>query len=201
MKGVYEKQVFIDAFEFGDIDALVEKVKEIDPGFASKTVCFSGNRPAHLPWKTNEDCDIYEEFKSSFIKLIDKLIDAGYRHFISGMALGFDLIAAETILELKEIKKVKITLECAIPCIGQTDRWNTASKTRYRRVLERADKVTLVSDKSYYTGCFAKRNEFMVNRSDLVVALNFSQSGGTVSTINYALKKDKAIIVIGDNRV
>ena len=47
--------------------------------------------------------------------LIVRMIEEeGVTHFISGMAQGVDLYAAEIVLELKE-QYPQITLECAIP--------------------------------------------------------------------------------------
>ena len=62
-----------------------------------------------------------------------------------------------------------------------------------RRILKKADSVTLVSER-YTPECMLKRNRYMVDKSDLVIAVfNGIKSGGTWYTINYAQKKNKTI--------
>ena len=60
----------------------------------------------------------------------------GYKHFITGMALGSDMICAEIILELKK-KHSNIELECAIPCTNQTEKWFGESLKRYQKNMQR----------------------------------------------------------------
>lgn len=70
---------------------------------------------------------------------------------------------------------------------------NTDRET-YARILERADKVTYVSDK-YTNFCMQKRNQYMVDHSDIVFAFwnENKTSGGTYNTIQYAKKKNKQL--------
>ena len=161
-------------------------------------VCFTGNRPVSLPWKYNEDCELFLTFKTSFSNLIKALIENGARYFITGMAMGFDMIAAEVVLELKK-DYPEVKLESAIPCMNQYKGWNESYKKRYNQILERADKVTYLTDKNYFDGCFHVRNRYMVDKSDLVLACSFSSGGGTVSTIKYALSKNKNLIIVSKN--
>ena len=51
-------------------------------------------------------------------------------HFISGMAMGVDIFAAEAVLKLKE-KYPQIKLECAIPCETQANKWSEGWRNRY----------------------------------------------------------------------
>ena len=83
------------------------------------TACFTGHRPQKLPWKFNEQDERCIEMKKKLKNEIIKSIESGYTSFISGMALGFDIICAEIILELKEIYP-NIRLICALPCKDQT---------------------------------------------------------------------------------
>ena len=118
----------------------------------------------------------------------------GVTDFISGMALGVDLDFAETVLKLR--KKYAITLECALPCPEQAAKWDKKAKSRYEKILRKADIVTLVSDK-YDSQCMLKRNRYMVDKSGLVIAVfNGIESGGTWYTMNYAKKEHKTIEII-----
>ena len=51
-------------------------------------------------------------------KEVKKLVENGVEIFYNGMAMGFDLIAAETVLSLKK-KYPLIKLVACVPCYGQ----------------------------------------------------------------------------------
>ena len=118
----------------------------------------------------------------------------GIINFISGMAVGVDLDFAETVVKLKN--DFPITLECAIPCPNQTLNWYDKDKLRYDSILKRADNVKLVSER-YTAECMLKRNRYMVDKSELIIAVfNGIKKGGTWYTINYAKKENKVIVLI-----
>lgn len=187
---------------FQDLISGKDYFSEIQSVFLAKgyIVCFTGNRPASLPWKFNEDCELFLAFKNSLYNLIKSLIENGARYFITGMAMGFDLIAAEVVLELKSIYP-EVKLECAIPCMNQCKGWIEGYKKRYNKIIESSDKVTYLTDKNYFEGCFHVRNRYMVDKSDLVLACSFSTGGGTASTIKYASSKNKNLIIISKNKI
>ncbi|MGN1099694.1 MAG: DUF1273 domain-containing protein, partial [Christensenellales bacterium] len=65
-----------------------------------------------------------------------------------------------------------------------------------RRLLSVADKVTYVSDR-YTLSCMQKRNEYMVDESDMLLAVwNGIEKGGTFNTVAYARKKGIGIEII-----
>lgn len=158
--------------------------------------CFTGHRPSQLPWGYNEYGIRFKFFKFRLKRVIMKCIKQNYKHFISGMALGVDIIAAEIVLELKS-HHPDITLECALPCKNQSEKWNDESILRYINVLSLADKVTLVSESLYFNGCMAKRNRYMINHSNRIIAIyNGKKHGGTYQTINMAKIANKEIVII-----
>lgn len=83
-------------------------------------ICFTGHRPNSLPWKNNEKSLKFLLFKAKIKRVILKQIKNNYKYFITGMALGSDIICAELILFLKQ--KYNLFLECAIPCKDQTNK-------------------------------------------------------------------------------
>lgn len=123
---------------------------------------------------------------------IKKLIDEGYTYFISGMAEGADLDFAVCVNEFSK-ENDNIFLEAAIPYpIKETKK---ESEYSYKRkiVLNYYKKITPVSP-SYYNGCMQKRNRYMVDNSDLVMAVwNGKEEGGTWDTIKYARRRGKTI--------
>jgi len=139
--------------------------------------CFTGHRPEklHLP----ED-----KIKALLSAAIKQAIHDGFTTFISGMARGIDIWAAELVLEERK-KNDAIKLVCASPLVGFERSWNEQEKQTYHSIIEKADYVKYVSD-HYFRACFQVRNEWMVDRSNRVIAVFNGEKGGTLNTINYA---------------
>ena len=159
-----------------------------------KSCCFTGYRPSKFPFELTDDNGEFKKFENKLVDAIFSLPDEECFTFYCGMAMGFDIIAAETVLLLRETyKKAKISLVCVIPFIEQAASFSEEWKERYDGVLEQADEIILLSDK-YYNGCYRKRNEFMVDNSDFVVTWFDGKSGGTRNTLAYANRNAKRII-------
>ena len=122
-------------------------------------------------------------------RLSNAVLDAyghGIRNFISGFAIGFDMMAAEAIVSLKR-SYPDITLIAAIPFKGQASRFSFHDRKRYDRLLEAADELIVLSD-SYYPRCFLDRDEFMVSHSSRLIAYyDGREKGGTFYTIRKAM--------------
>ncbi len=124
---------------------------------------------------------------------ISEAYDHGIRNFISGFALGIDLMAAQLVQSLK-CNLPRISLTAAIPFKGQAERYNIYDKRVYRRLLELADKVIVLSD-CYYPRCFLDRDEFMVeNASYLIAYYDGREKGGTYYTVKKARARGIPII-------
>jgi uncharacterized phage-like protein YoqJ len=120
-----------------------------------KTCCFTGHRniPSYLT----------DRIRKAVADEVGKLISLGYDTFISGGALGFDLIAAEAVIDLKE-KYPWIKLVFAIPCYGHDQKWSTNERLRLSVLYRYSDDVIFVSD-DYSSGCMLKRNRYMADNS------------------------------------
>ena len=125
---------------------------------------------------------------------IEKAIQRGYTTFLCGMALGFDTLCAETVLDLKK-KYGTIKLIAALPCKTQDIKWADRDRKRYKKILKKADGIRCIYDE-YTEGCMLERNRYMVNNSSLMIALFSGLSGGTKSTIDYARSQGLEIIII-----
>lgn len=124
---------------------------------------------------------------------ISEAYDHGIRNFISGFALGIDLVAAQLVQSLK-CNLPGISLTAAIPFEGQAERYNIYDKRVYGRLLELADKVIVLSD-CYYPRCFLDRDEFMVeNASYLIAYYDGREKGGTYYTVKKARARGIPII-------
>lgn len=145
-----------------------------------KKCCFSGRR--------NLSSEQEELAVSKLKKEIEKLINEGYTHFTSGMAKGIDLIAAKIVIEQKK-KNKHLILEAAVPYEGRL-------KSKDDEVLNEADSV-YIAEQEYSPQCFFKRNQYMVDNSDLLIAVwDEIKSGGTYYTIKYAKQKNKIVTVL-----
>lgn len=126
---------------------------------------------------------------------IIKAIERGYTAFISGMAIGFDMICAETVFDLKkEYPQLKII--GALPCKTQDSKWSDRDRQRYRKLLEKLDKVRCIYDEYIGAECMRERNKYMVDNSSLLIALYNGKRGGTKSTIDYAKAQGIDIVII-----
>ncbi len=161
----------------------------------NKTCCFTGYRPQKLPFGFDED-DIRCKMLKQILRkdIIHMIEDFGVTHFISGMALGVDTFAAEIVLEMKA-KYPQVQLECAIPHETQSKHWPELSRNRFFDLVSRCDTETLLQTQ-YTTDCHQRRNRYMVDQSDYVIAVWDGQAGGTESTVRYARKCKKNVLVI-----
>lgn len=157
------------------------------------TCCFTGHRSQKLPWGFDESDSRCVAMKEWLRAEIVRAIDRGYIYFISGMALGFDIICAEMILALKE-KYPQIKLIGAIPCMDQGELWSDTQKARYKKALLQCDGVKCLYD-TYKAGCMIERNDYMLDNSSLVIALYDGRGGGTGYTVKKALTLGKEVRV------
>lgn len=140
--------------------------------------CFTGHRPNGLKrpgWLVKMDLE----------KEIKKAINDGFTVFISGMAQGVDIWAAQIVLKLRE-KGEPIKLICACPFDGFEDRWDKKWQQQYKEILAAADLVRYICP-GYSRSCFQVRNEWMVDHSARVIAVFNNVPGGTFNTIEYAI--------------
>lgn len=101
---------------------------------------------------------------------------------ISGMAQGWDTAWALAALNLD------IPLTAAVPFEDQTFVWPAEAQRRWRRILDRAQRVVVVSPGPYAAWKMQRRNEWMVDNCDQVCALwDGSNCGsGTANCVKYA---------------
>ena len=149
-----------------------------------KTCVFNGYRPSKMPWGYDESDARCAEFRFRLREALEYLIGQGYTDFLSGGALGFDLMAARIVLSLRE-KYPWVRLVMVIPFDGQADKWSREQRGRWLEIIEASDRVIHLSH-SYDKGVFFRRNHYMVDHADLLLAAYDGQPGGTASTIAYA---------------
>lgn len=149
--------------------------------------CFTGHRPEKLAapeWQIKRELE----------REIRQAIADGLDVFITGMARGVDIWAAEIVLNLRD-SGMPIRLMCASPFDGFERSWNEEWQQRYRQIMASADH-TLFICKGYSRSCFQIRNEWMVNHSARVIAVFNGEKGGTKNTIEYSKLSKVPIICI-----
>lgn len=153
-----------------------------------KTCCFTGHRkiPANLRALIAVEIE----------KRIVELIDQGYIIFETGGALGFDTVAAQVVLRVRN-RYPYIRLVLVLPCRNQTDGWGEHYRRMYDYILNAADNVIYTSE-VYTKGCMYKRNRRLVDDSSVCICWLKRLSGGTMYTVNYAKENGVKIINIVD---
>ena len=153
-----------------------------------KTVCFTGHRKIPPEQVTT----LSRRLKQVLIELIE----AGNLYFGAGGALGFDTIAAQTVLDLRtEYPQIKLIL--VLPCLSQTRGWSERDIEIYDDIKSKADKVVYTSQE-YTQGCMHKRNRHLVDNSSTCVCYLTERIGGTAYTVDYAHKNNLTVINLGE---
>lgn len=142
-----------------------------------KTCCFTGHRV--IP--KSEMSSLRKNLTSTLRSLIS---EGGIQYFGYGGALGFDMLCAECVLELKN-EFPHISLILVAPCADQCKGWHESEILRYESLKAQADKAVCLAQK-YYNGCMQKRNRHLVDSSSVCVSYKRRQTGGTAYTVKYA---------------
>ena len=154
----------------------------------NRTVCFTGHRK--IPPERMDT--LARRLKAILIDLIEN----GYQYFGAGGALGFDTLAAQTILELKaDYPHIKLIL--VLPCLSQADGWSSHDQDIYEHIKTAADKVVYTS-REYSKGCMHKRNRHLVDNSSTCVCYLTENTGGTAYTVEYAKKMNLVVINVAE---
>lgn len=151
-----------------------------------KTCCFTGHRiipPEVLP-----------KLSSELESTLHILIQNGICYFGTGGALGFDTLAAETVLQFKT-QYPHIRLILVLPCLDQTKGWPPESIQHYQSILRNADKVVYTSQ-YYFRGCMHQRNRHLVDCSSICIAYCNRSTGGSAYTVRYAQRQGLKVIYL-----
>lgn len=137
--------------------------------------------------------------RRALMREMERLSDEGFTDFLSGGAMGFDLLAAELTLELRELRP-EVRLLMILPCPGQDARWPEEERRRYAEVLSRADLVRYTSDR-YYGGCMLARDRTLAEAADCCLCYMTRGNSGTAYTVRRALLRDVPVINLAEEAV
>ena len=124
-------------------------------------------------------------------RVVKDLVINGYDRFLCGMAVGFDLKAAQAVLELKGFYDIQLV--ACLPCVNQAEKYSAKNKKLYEEILYYCDDF-VVMEPEYVRGCMQERDRYLVDNCDVLVSILRKNSGGTHYTVEYARKQNKKII-------
>ena len=153
-------------------------------------IAVTGHRPNKL-WGYDYSHPSYVNMRNYFKTFLK---NANCEVAISGMALGVDTVFALAVLDLKE-EGYPIKLLCALPCLNQDCKWVEESRVLYHKILGRADEIAYITQETYTPECMQKRNEYMVDECNVLLAIWNRTSGGTANCVRYGVFKKKDIVI------
>ena len=141
---------------------------------------FTGHRPVSLPGKYSEHTE------RALMSTADSIL-ARYKpeKVVSGMALGWDTAVAQSAINRG------ISLIAAVPFESQSSKWPRTSQDRYQKLLDRANQIEIISSGNYSLQAMQLRNQWIVDRCDLLMALWHQDKSGTKNCVDYALAINK----------
>lgn len=120
-----------------------------------------------------------------------RLADRGVTEFFAGGARGFDMLAAEAVLELRQTLPVHLHL--ILPCPEQDAKWSAPLRERYRSILNAADSVCYIADE-YDKSCMRLRNDALVESAAYCICYQQRETGGTAYTVRKARRAGLEVI-------
>lgn len=152
-----------------------------------KCACFTGHRILSR--------DERAELRVTLRLELLRLINLGYTTFLAGGALGFDTVAEQEVLRLKNEISEEIKLVLVLPCRDQDLNWRERDSAVFHALRRSADEV-IYTGETYERGCMFVRNRYLVDHSS--VCLYFlrerAERGGTAYTVRYAERKGLKMI-------
>ncbi len=168
-----------------------------------RTCCFTGHRRKDLPDGGRESSPAMQTLRRLTEENIRIFMSAGVDTFITGMSSGFDILAADILMNTPDIAP-KIKLICAVPYIGQNKEMKTENERRiYSQAAEKAW-CTVVFFGKYTDGCYKIRNQFMVNCSSAIIGYLRSRdltASGSAQTLRMAQKNSLAALMIYKDQI
>lgn len=181
------------------------------------SIAFSGHRPNNknmggYNYNSPKNLAIKKEIRHKVIELINSTRENKFTFYCGG-ALGIDQMTFQIIEDIKyytlKLNNIEINLVLAMPFKEQDKAWfSQESKDELKREQEIANKVVLVdtlenykikghTEGIYYPAKMQKRNMYMCDNSDIVIAVwDGTKKGGTYNCIKYAQKLERRIIQI-----
>jgi uncharacterized phage-like protein YoqJ len=118
--------------------------------------------------------------------MVEEVITQGAEKFLLGGYGGFDRMAAGVVWELK-IKYPQIQSVLVLSYLNRTIPQNQYDETTYPPFETVPKRYAII-----------KRNQWMVDQSDVVIAYVTHSWGGAAKTLDYAKRRQKTILNYGE---
>lgn len=149
-------------------------------------ICGTGHRPNKLGGYSSEVLTRLVDCATAYIKRKQPT------RIISGGALGWD-----TALAIASIR-LQVPLTVAVPFRDFDIKWQQPDRERFFKILKKCDEIVFVDRESdfkyivpgsvrdiYHISKLQKRNMWMVDHADKIVALHDGSTGGTNNCLVY----------------
>ena len=133
----------------------------------------------------------YARLDSLLSRAIEYVYSEGCREFYTGGALGFDTMAAKKLIAYR-ITHNDVRLIVVVPCENQAEKWSSKAKEVYDFILANADEVVFCSEQ-YTKDCMKRRNEYLVEVCDVLIAYSGRAMSGSAQTVRMATAKGKTV--------
>ena len=117
--------------------------------------------------------------------------EEGCRNFYTGGAIGFDTMAARKLISFR-ISHRDVKIIVAVPCKDQDAKWTDAQKDDYAFILSNADEIIFISE-DYTADCMKKRNEYLADVCDILIAYSSRARSGSGQTVRMAKERGKEV--------
>lgn len=167
---------------------------------------FTGHRPPKLGGY-NISTEPYRILQRDLEDYIAKQLE--HYHTVvghSGLALGGDTIWSKAILAMKERFPDRVKFHAEIPMLEQAEAWfrktdidfwhEQVRKADYQTVYGSLKGLTNPERKKMASVYLNKRNEGMLDHSDVLLALWDGSSGGTGNAVAYGRRTNMEIVIV-----
>ncbi len=146
----------------------------------SKTCCFTGHRDI-IPGD-------YQKILTRVGYILSPLLQNGVSFFGVGGAVGFDMLIAEYLIDLRDRQQKKIKIISVLPFPDWRKQWTEEQIARQDYILKKSDKVVYVRQE-YTRDVYLIRDRKLVDESGYCISYCNRRTGGTAYTVRYAIKK------------
>lgn len=144
-----------------------------------KLCCGFGNR------------EVFENISEKVYEAVLTAADQGCEIFYTGAMGRFDEMFSSAVMSLK-INRPNIKLICVKPYL--TKEINESGEFLYSLY----DDIIIPTELAdvYYKKIITKRNQWMIDKSNIVIGYSIREYGGANNAITYAYKKGKIVLLI-----
>lgn len=164
----------------------------------NKTAAITGYEISKI-LETSLELNLLTNLMNRLTRVIKELYDSGYSTFISDLNEGFEMMAAESVVKLKnEYPDIKLIAVIQYP--GYENQFSSPDKYRYKRIIEDADKSIIIS-KVKTKDTQQQSSKFILSNSSLIMCYSNGKPYRSEEIYNEALQTHMPIINLCETMV